>query len=366
MGGQLQTTIFISHSSHDVDGPLRLADDLKRAGLNVWVDEREIGVGDRVTSKIELALQGSAYVAIWLTRAAVESRWVESEWQSKFDTEISSGRVTILPLLAEDCEIPYFLRGKRFADFRKDYTKGLAELLKVVGIKDWVSPTGMKFTLILPGTFVMGSDNGEENERPPHQVVVTHPYYIGTYVVTQRDWRKLMGTSPWRGVVKVREGDNFPAVNITWPQAQEYFTQLSAQDRDNSYYLPTEEEWEYAARAGTTTNFSFGDDKRDMRLFGWYRDMTYGREEYAHEVGQKRPNPWGLYDVHGNIWEWTDNWYYGSYSARPKLNPPEKVLRGGGWDYPADGARSAFRNILLPSRSTDSVGFRLIRKPAQA
>jgi formylglycine-generating enzyme required for sulfatase activity len=99
-----------------------------------------------------------------------------------------------------------------------------------------------------------------------------------------------------------------------------------------------------------------------MRQYGWYRDITQNAEEYAHMVGTKRANPWGLHDMHGNVWEWMDDWYYGSYAAQPKLNPVEKVLRGGGWDYPAYGARSAFRNHLLPSRSNYVIGFRLIRK----
>ena len=195
-------------------------------------------------------------------------------------------------------------------------------------MKDWISPLGMKFSLIVPGAFVMGSDNGEENERPPHQVAIGRPFYMGTYVVTQRDWRELMGTKPWEGAPHVRDGDAYPAVNVSWRDVRGYLDRINDQDKGNSYYLPTEEEWEYAARAGTNTEFSFGDDQRDMRNYGWYRDNTQGSEEYAHEVGKKNPNPWGLYDIHGNIWEWMDDWYWGSYSAQPKLEPPEKVLRG--------------------------------------
>jgi formylglycine-generating enzyme required for sulfatase activity len=229
-------------------------------------------------------------------------------------------------------------------------------------MSDWVSSSGMSFSLILPGAFVMGSASGEENEQPPHQVVIGRPFHIGTYVVTQRDWRELMGTEPWKGYPHVREGDRYPAVNVSWYDVQSYLSLMNERDPDSSYFLPTEEEWEYAARAGADTEFSFGDDERDLRFFGWYRDITQGREEYVHEVGEKRPNPWGLYDIHGNVKEWTDDWYYGSYSAQPKLNPLEKVIRGGAWDYPAYGARSAFRSFLLPTRSSNSIGFRIIRR----
>lgn len=223
----------------------------------------------------------------------------------------------------------------------------------------------MRFTLISPGTFVMGSENREESERPAHRVVITESFYIGTYVVTQRDWREVMRTEPWKGMPHVREGDRYPAVNVSWHDAQSYLNLLNERDPDNSYDLPTGEEWEYAARAGTETEFSFGDVENDMRHYGWYRDITQGGEEYVHEVGKKRPNPWGLYDIHGNVEEWMDDWYYGSYSTSPKLKPFEKVLRGGAWDLPAYCARSAFRNHLLPTRSSNTIGFRLIRRPAR-
>jgi formylglycine-generating enzyme required for sulfatase activity len=359
-------SIFLSHSSANADDVRRLAEDLKRAGVSIWLDEWEIFTGDRITQKISEGLSGTRYLAVWLTRDAISSGWVEREWQTRYGDEISNRSTIILPLLGEQCELPTLLRDRRYADFRTDYTSGLRELLKVVGEASWKNPLGMDFTLVLPGAFLMGSEAGEENERPVHLATITRPFYIGTYVVTQEEWTSVMGTSPWEDDPKVRDGHRFPAVNISWFDAQELLTRLSALDSENTYYLPTEEEWEYSARAGTTTAFSFGDDERDMRSYGWYRDMTQNAEEYAHEVGLKRPNPWGLYDMHGNVWEWTDSWNYGSYAAPPKLNPVEKVLRGGGWDYPAYGARSPFRNHLLPTRSNYVIGMRLIRQATPA
>jgi formylglycine-generating enzyme required for sulfatase activity len=360
----MTTSIFISHSSQDADNSRRLAEDLKRAGLQVWLDEWNIAVGERITDKVQRGLTSANYLAVWLTRASVESGWVEREWQSKYHAEIAGNSTIILPLLAEDCAIPPLLSDKRYADFRSNYTNGLADLLRSVGLWDWENPFGMKFKLIIPGAFVMGSQNGEENERPPHQSPMNWPFYMEANAVTQGDWARLMGTEPWKGVPHVKEGNDFPAVNVTWFEAQDYARRLSDSDKDNSYYLPTEEEWEYAARAGTTTEFSFGDDERDMPFYGWYRDITQNAEEFPHEVGMKRANPWGLYDMHGNVWEWTYSWYFGSYAAQPKMNPDEKVLRGGAWDYRAYGARSAFRVSKLPNRTDATVGFRLIRKPA--
>lgn len=358
------SSIFISHSSRDSAETLRLAEDLKRAGLEVWLDEWEIGVGERITQAVQEGLKRATHLAVWLTRASIESGWVEREWQAKYGAEVQGGSTVVLPLLAEDVELPILLSDKKYADFRQSYAEGLAGLLRSVGIKDWVSPLGAEFALILPGAFMMGSDNGDEHERSAHQVTIPRPLYMAKCVITQSNWRELMETEPWKGDARVREGDQFPAVHVSWFDAQRFLTRLSDVDPTNSYYLPTEEEWEYSARAGTETEFSFGDDERDMRYYGWYHDITRNAEEYAHEVGRKRPNPWGIYDVHGNVWEWTDNWYYGSYDAAPKLNPVDKVLRGGAWDYPAHGARSAFRNKDLPTRSSDVIGFRLTRRPA--
>jgi formylglycine-generating enzyme required for sulfatase activity len=350
--------LFVSYSSKDKDAVLRLAEDLKRAGAEVWLDQYQIQVGDRITQKIQEGLKDARYLTVWLTREAVQSGWVEREWQSKFSAEIHSGQKVILPLLVEDCEMPPLLVDRKYADFRTDYGEGLSELLQVVGKQDWENSFGMKFRLIPPGAFLMGSKGGGENEAPVHQIPINRPFYMGTYVVTQHQWKSVMDTEPWKGERMVREGDKYPAVNVNWFDAQQLVTRLSGID-GHSYSLPKEEEWEYAARAGTTTAFSFGDDERDMLAYGWCQEMTQNVEEYAHEVGLKKPNPWGLYDVHGNIWEWTDDWYYGSYEAKP-LNPVEKVLRGGAWDWPADGARSAFRNHLLPTRTNYTIGIRLV------
>lgn len=363
----MKKRIFLSHSSHDLESVRPLADDLQRAGLDVWLDEREIRVGDRISRKVQEGLEVSDYVAIWLTRSAVDSGWVETEWGSLFDDEVKNRTTKILPLLAEDCKLPLFLRGKLFADFRANYGEGLMDLLKAVGQQSYENKLGMKFTLILPGTFLMGTEEGEkaeEDERPSHQVTISRPFYMGVYVVTQAEWKGVMGSEPWKGMPKVREGDNYPATHVSWFDARKFLTGLNQVDAENTYLLPNEQEWEYAARAGTSTKFSFGDEDRDLDSYGWYRDNTIDGEEYAHPVGQKKPNPWGLFDMHGNVWEWMDDWYHGSYAARPKLTPAEKVLRGGGWDYQAYGARSAFRNSQPPNRSLNVIGIRLIMRSA--
>jgi Uncharacterized conserved protein len=361
----MRKRIFLSHSGRDIEAVRPLADDLERAGLDVWLDEKELKVGDRISRKVQDALDSADYLGIWLTRDAVDSGWVETEWESVFDDELKSRRTKVFPLLAEECKLPRFLKGKLFADFRHEYRKGLLDLLRAVGQQSWENKLGMKFTLILPGTFLMGTqgeEEGEENERPIHQASISRPFYMGTNVVTQAQWKSIMDTEPWRGMPKVKEGDEYPATHVSWYDARKFLSRLNQTDSENSYLLPNEQEWEYAARAGTTTKFSFGDEDRDLDNYGWYKDNTMDGEEYAHAVCLKKPNPWGLFDMHGNVWEWMDDWFHGSYAARPKLTPAEKVLRGGGWDYPPYGARSAFRNHLPPNRSLNVIGIRLIMR----
>ena len=125
--------VFISHSSRDKPAVKSLTKDLRRAGIDVWLDEWHIRVGTPITQAIQAGLESSEYVAVWLTRHAVQSRWVEREWQAKYQDEVLSGRAVVLPLLAEDCAVPVLLKDKRYADFRSDYNAGLAELLGTLG-----------------------------------------------------------------------------------------------------------------------------------------------------------------------------------------------------------------------------------------
>jgi formylglycine-generating enzyme required for sulfatase activity len=227
-----------------------------------------------------------------------------------------------------------------------------------------VALLNMRFRLIQPGTFLMGSSHGEENEKPIHEVTISRPFYMGMYVVTQGEWRSVMGTEPWKNRDFVINRDDHPAVYVSWVDAKAFISKLNSIDSGNYYRLPTEAEWEYAARAGTTTRFSFGDDERLFNAYGWYKANSYDAGiTHPHAVGQKRPNPWELYDMHGNIWEWVEDWYYGSYEAPPRPDPDEKVVRGGGYDYSANGARSAFRNHLSSIRSNHVIGFRLVKEP---
>ena len=223
----------------------------------------------------------------------------------------------------------------------------------------------MKFSQIQPGFFIMGSDDEKGNEKPAHKVEIKNGFEIGTTPITQIQWKVIMNTSPWKGKEFIEEGNNFPATYITWEEAYTFITRLNALDPDNIYRFPTEAEWEYCCRAGSTTKFHFGDDPKELFRYGWF-DKN-GKEAgmfYAQEVAQLKANPWKLFDMHGNIWEWVEDWYIDSYEKGKSYDyVDDKVLRGGGWDYSSDGARSAFRNHIPPGRTNWVIGFRVVKQP---
>jgi len=220
----------------------------------------------------------------------------------------------------------------------------------------------MEFVLIAAGAFQMGSDDREgdtRTEKPVHTVRLTQPFYLGTYEVTQGQWQAVMGANPSHFT-----GDpNRPVENVSWDDVQEFIRRLNAREGGVTYRLPTEAEWEYAARAGTTTLWSFGDKASHIGRYAWCAIDTGGQ---THPVGQLQPNPWGLYDMHGNVWEWVQDWYgpYGSGPAVDPARPPSgsaRVNRGGSWRNNARYCRSAKRDDDAPGKRLISLGFRLLK-----
>ena len=181
-----------------------------------------------------------------------------------------------------------------------------------------------------------------------------------------------MTSHNWSGKTNVEVGENFPATFVSWNDATAFCQRLTDTDHKNgklpageSYRLPTDAEWEYACRAGTTTAFSFGEDESKLGEYAWFSGNTVGKK-YAHKVGIKKPNPWGLHDMHGNVWEWCSDWYDGKLiGGVDPIGPEEgsnRVNRGGCWWYSPDYCRSAFRYGYAPSyRNNDVLGFRVAR-----
>jgi len=182
---------------------------------------------------------------------------------------------------------------------------------------------------------------------------------MGRYEVTQKEWREVMGNNP-----SYFKGDSLPVEQVSWDDVQEFIRKLNEEEGTNKYRLPSEAEWEYACRAGTTTRYSFGDSESKLGDYAWYYDNLDGK---THPVGKKKPNPYGLYDMHGNVWEWTQDKWHSDYDSAPNDGSAWEsgdgaywVSRGGGWGYAAGGCRSSYRYGSAPGDRNNGGGFRLL------
>ena len=260
----------------------------------------------------------------------------------------------------------------------------------------------MEFISIPAGSFTMGSPETEEvrgdsrrDDENQVPVTITQAFELGKTVVTQKQWIEVMETTPWKAADEdedsdedededppTPEGDNYPAVSISWDDATEFCAKLTALEHksgklpaNQTYRLPTEAEWEYACRAGTTTAFSCGDEDNEIELVDYayfYGDNDYDYSEPL-EVATLEPNPWGLFDMHGNVWEWCEDWYEKSLSGGNDPKGPsagsDRVVRGGDCGSYASGCRSASRGSNDPARRgndnpadrRDHFGFRIVR-----
>ena len=235
---------------------------------------------------------------------------------------------------------------------------------------------------IKAGSFQMGSDHDDDDEKPVHRVTISQEFYIGKYEVTVGEYRKFIISSnhntsgscwyydnEWKES-KTKNWDNpgfsqnedSPVACVNYNDAKAY-TQWLSKKTHQTYRLPTEAEWEYVARAGTTTKYSFGNSDSSLGNYAWYADNS---NKKTHKVGTKQPNSWGLYDIHGNVWEWCEDWYTDSYENTPKNGTDnnsgsqnKKVLRGGSWYDSSDYSCSAFRDRVFAAGRYYSGGFRL-------
>jgi len=233
---------------------------------------------------------------------------------------------------------------------------------------------GMRFVRIPRGTFLMGSPLGEigrGNDEQQHEVRLSRDFYFGIHTVTQMQYEKVIGKNPshFQGLkVKYVDSSNHPVDSVSYRDAEEFCRRLSElpeeQVAGRRYRLPTEAEWEYACRAGSKTAFSFGNDAANLGSYAWY-DANSG--EMTHAVGSKRPNAFGLYDMHGNVWEWCSDWYDKEYYASSPATDPSgpdsgsfRVLRGGSWNNEPDCVRCASRPYFAPVYRISEFGIRLV------
>ncbi len=226
------------------------------------------------------------------------------------------------------------------------------------------------------GEFTMGSPDNEQgrvaNEQPQH--LVTLPgFWMGKYSITKSQWKAVMGTSPWTGQAFELANGSSPASLVSWNDAKAFLTAVNS-DTGKTFRLPSEAEREYAARAGTTTRFYWGDDPNGSMIgdYAWYADNAWSAgEQYAHIVGQKLPNAWGLYDMSGNVFEWCEDDYHPDYTGAPTggqawVDTPRgsnRTARGGSWYQLYTWARSADRVNPAPDVTDGQYGFRVVLTP---
>lgn len=269
----------------------------------------------------------------------------------------------------------------------------------------WTNSIGMKFVRIEKGSFMMGSTDSDQeassDEKPQHRVNITKDFYMGQYEVTQDEFGAFVGATGyvteaekdggcyvWNGSSWNKDanknwrtvfvGGTRPVVCVSHNDALAYVAWLNQKEGTNTYRLPTEAEWEYAARAGSRSKYSFGDDAAQLCQYGnladastdfsWKASCNDGVGKETSVVGRYRPNTWGLYDVHGNVWEWVQDWYNPDYYKNSPSSDPSnltknsstnRVLRGGSWSNLPQDLRSAYRSYINPSYRGSSVGFRL-------
>lgn len=233
---------------------------------------------------------------------------------------------------------------------------------------------GRGFVQIRAGEFLMGSSNGNSDERPARRVRINHDFEMGRFEVTQAQWSAVLGSAhgrtaragtPASEVLPGSDpshfkGSRLPVEKVSWNDVQRFLRALNARDSKHEYRLPTEAEWEYACRAGST-----GDYSGDLGAMAWYEGNS---EEQTHPVGLKQANAWGLYDMHGNVWEWVQDWYGSDYYEEALAIDPQgpaegsfRANRGGCWHKAAAYCRSAVRGFDFPGDGYYSVGFRLVR-----
>jgi formylglycine-generating enzyme required for sulfatase activity len=399
--------VFISHSTKDREFVERvLVPALHGYGLETWYSREDIRAADSWHQSILEGLKSSDWFLIVMSANSAKSEWVIDELHWAMGHR-PLGR--IVPVMIEECD-PYDFHIRlprlQFVDYGRDRERALAQL-RAIWVRPDASPpprkaepaldlittkiTDITLKLIPSGTFLMGSleGEGEESERPQHRVTISRPFYLGIHPVTQGQYARLMGKNPshfaatGEGKARVTGMDTtrFPVESVSWYESVRFCNALSqAEGLDPCYKiqgdrveiaggdglrLPTEAEWEYACRAGTSSPYGFQGGEEELPRYAWFAKNSGGR---THAVGEARANDFGLHDMHGNVWEWTwDAFESGYYLRSPEIDPVgpteavDRVIRGGSWGYSPRSCRSANRDGYTPVSRNFRLGFRVLR-----
>jgi formylglycine-generating enzyme required for sulfatase activity len=414
--------IFLCHASEDKPQVRDVYQRLKALGFEPWLDEVDILPGQDWDYEIETALEQSDFVIVFLsTRSVAKMGYVQREFRRAMyhSEEIPEGYIHTIPVKLDDCVVPRRFSRHQWANLSEEGAFDRIVRALRYGLEQRGEPVpeptaavspqppsappasarphqvnvapphaaqpdteritndlGMTFVRLPADEFWMGTSDeaiealtkrypfdrkGFETETPRHRVTISQPFYLGIHPVTQAQWEAVMGSNSSRFEGK----PDHPVEHVSWDEVQQFLRRLNERQDGNIYRLPSEAQWEHACRAGSTVAYCFGDEEGQLGEYAWYGDNSGNS---THPVGQKKPNAWGLYDMHGNVWEWVQDWY-GPYTADPVTDPSgpttgaNRVIRGGSWSYPAWCARSADRGGVHPGLRGDGLGFRCLSSP---
>ena len=372
-----QYDVFVSYSRRDADCVRPVVDRLTAEGYGCWMDVSGIESGDEFSSKIVDAIEASRIVVFFSSAESNASKWTKRE------LAIADARdKPIIPVRLDDAPysnaIELILAGVDYIDFQtvelqiattERLLRSIREKIRKAiphddpNLMELALPGGesMRFRWCPSGTFMMGSPSTEEGRAKDevlHRVSLTKGFWLGETPVTQKQWKSVMGGNPSQCV-----GEELPVENVSWQDCMNFIKKVNER-QGCSMRLPTEAEWEYACRAGTKGPYGGTGVLDEM---GWYNGCVEGetrRIKSSHTVGMKKPNAWGLCDMHGNVWEWCSDWY-GDYQTEPATDPVGpasgrvRIRRGGSWQDEASVCRSAYRFVFSPTSRHSLLGFRV-------
>jgi formylglycine-generating enzyme required for sulfatase activity len=379
-------TVFISHATQDTQFAHRLADDLRRLGVQVWIAPESIRPGEGWVSAIERGLEESSHMVVVLTPAALTSKWVKKETDVAIAQE-RKGHIQIIPLDVEPCKVPLLLSSYQMVSFRRDYDVGLSQLSGILGVgvappklvlptvRERLQPFEPEMTLIPAGEFLMGSDpsadrHATDAEQPQHTLYLLD-YYLAKTPVTNIQYAAFVQATSyeppghWVSDEPPRGKEDHPVVNVSWRDAVVYCRWLS-RVTGKPYRLPSEAEWEKGARGSDGRIYPWGnkwDTERCNSKEGDQRDTT---PVGAYPQGA---SPYDLLDMAGNVCEWTRSalldYPYDPKDGREDLEAEDPtVLRGGAFFFSLEIVRCAARYWAILSDHIDFHGFRVMLAPS--
>jgi formylglycine-generating enzyme required for sulfatase activity len=380
----MKQKIFISYSHNDKEWLTKIDPFLKglkqKADFEIWSDEN-IMPSNKWDSEIKKALFEADAAILLVSQDFLVSDYINNIELPELLKFVKERGLRIFPIIISS----FYIKDSPISEFQAiNHSKPLDQLEKYEqnqilaklaesidelltinqgGLQEsWLEKFREQFEFVEGGQFIIGDNElfGKLHAFEEKEAEV-NSFLLGRYVVTQSEWYTIMRTQPWIGEKNVKYGDNLPAVYINWYDTYDFIRLLNKRDSSFYYRLPTEMEWEFAARGGLKgtqkqTKFCFGNEMGLLNNYGWFdQNASLRGKSYAQPVGMCEPNQLNLYDMHGNIWEWLNDDIDG-------LRP----LRGGGFNFHAEGASSAFRVVQKPEVKGEAAGFRLVRIAREA